>query len=106
MIDNRNARMNSGMQNNCGGGCNDASCQNLKKKLKIVDFSIIDTALYLNAYPNCAEALEHYHRLIGEKEALVAEINEKCGPMTMYGNKSRTEWNWVDGPWPWEADAN
>ena len=29
-----------------------------------------------------------------------------CGPMTMYGNKSQRSWDWVEGPWPWESEAN
>ncbi len=82
------------------------NCQRLKRKLQTVDFAIVDTVLYLNAYPDCRRALEHYHKLIAEREVLVATINEKCGPICHRDNKSRTEWNWIQGPWPWESDAN
>ena len=82
------------------------NCQKLKKKLQTVDFAIIETVLYLNAYPNCRSALDYYHKLIAEREALVSVINEKCGPICHRDNKSRTEWTWVRGPWPWELDAN
>ncbi len=82
------------------------NCQRLKRKLQTVDFAIVETTLYLNAYPNCRQALDYYHKLIAEREALVSAINEKCGPICSRDNKSRTEWNWVEGPWPWELDAN
>ncbi|MBR2387187.1 MAG: spore coat protein CotJB [Clostridia bacterium] len=82
------------------------SCQKLKRKLQTVDFAIIETVLYLDAYPNCRAALDYYHKLVAERESLANAINEKCGPICHRGNKSRTEWNWVDGPWPWELDAN
>ncbi len=82
------------------------NCQKLKRKLQTVDFAIVETVLYLNAYPNCRGALDYYHKLISERESLVAVMNEKCGPISARENKSRTEWTWVKGPWPWELDAN
>ena len=82
------------------------SCQRLKRKLDTIDFAIVETSLYLDAYPTCRHALDHYHKLVAEREAIVQMINEKCGPICIRDNKSRTEWNWVSSPWPWEADAN
>ena len=108
--------------NNCNSGCNRevprqysndkdmpmncADCKSLKKKLQTVDFAIIETVLFLNAYPKNAQALEYYHKLVCERKMLEKAINEKCGPLTHMGNESRTEWNWVSSPWPWEVDAN
>ena len=80
--------------------------QALKKKLQTVDFAIVETVLFLDAYPKNKQALEYYHKLIGERNMLEKAINEKCGPITSMGNESRTEWNWVASPWPWEVDAN
>ena len=92
--------MANGMQMNC------SSCDSLKKKLQTVDFAIIETVLFLDAYPKNMQALEYYHKLVGERKLLEKAINEKCGPITNMSNESRTEWNWVSSPWPWEADAN
>ena len=82
------------------------SCQKLKKKLQTIDFAIVETVLYLDAYPNCRAALDYYHKLIAERESLRGMINEKCGPISASENKSRTEWTWARGPWPWESEAN
>ena len=82
------------------------NCKALSRKLQVIDFAIVDTVIYLNAYPHCKEALDYYHKLVKEREALCEVINEKCGPITAMGNKSNGEWNWVSGPWPWEPDAN
>ena len=76
------------------------------KKLKAVDFAIIDTALYLDAYPKCKKALEYYRQLTKERAMLAEAINGKCGPITVRDNESCSEWTWATGPWPWEADAN
>ena len=82
------------------------SCNNLKKKLQTVDFAIIDTVLFLDAYPKNAQALDYYHKLVNEREMLKKAINESCGPIDSMSNKSRNEWAWVASPWPWEIEAN
>ena len=97
MIDRRNC--------GCRGADGRSNCESLKAKLKTVDFAIIDTALYLDAYPNCKKALEHYRALVKERAMLAEAINGKCGPMTHRDNEG-SEWTWASGPWPWEADAN
>ena len=92
------------VQRDCGS--QSASCASLKKKLKAVDFAIIEVALYLDAYPKCRKALEYYNQLIKERDILSEAINRKCGPMTIRDNESCDAWTWTDGPWPWEAEAN
>ena len=78
----------------------------LSDNLRQMDFSIYETVLYLDAYPDDREAMEFYHRLVHQREALVAEYEQKVGPLTVYGNLSNTSWNWIKSPWPWEYDAN
>lgn len=85
---------------------NCASCRALNLKLQQIDFAIVDTVLYLDAYPECSKALSHYHKLLQQKEEIKRAISEKCGPITIYGNSSTEAWEWVEGPWPWHADAN
>ena len=86
--------------------CPQSNCKDLMHRLRMVDFSIIETAMYLDAYPKCQKALEYYHKLIEERMQLADMVNERCGPLTIKSNVSRTDWTWVKGPWPWEPDAN
>ena len=74
--------------------------------LQAVDFAIQETVLFLNAYPKHKQALEHYHQLLARRKQLMEAHERECGPITMYGNNSSTSWDWVNGPWPWEIDAN
>lgn len=77
------------------------------ERLKEVDFSLIDTVLYLDAYPHCAEALCYYHKLKKEREEIVHSLAHKCNmPVTSFNNASECEWSWTDKPWPWEHCAN
>lgn len=87
-------------------GRNASRCALLRQKLQRIEFAIADLVLYLDAYPNCRAALEYYHRLIDERKETIAEMNSTCGPITYYDNESRDCWEWVDGPWPWQIDAN
>ena len=85
---------------------NRVNCCALMKKISMLDFAIIETVLYLDAYPECAAALDYYHRLIEQREAYAKEYQGKCGPITNHGVRSCDGWTWVKGPWPWEYDAN
>ena len=81
-------------------------CCDVREKLRAVDFALVETALYLDAYPDSCEALAYYHQLLAEREALAADYAQHCGPMTHRDNRSQTSWQWVKTPWPWEHEAN
>ncbi len=86
--------------------CNRGNCRNDMKMLRALDFAIQETVLYLDAYPENRQALQYYHQLMEKRRELAEAYERGCGPLTMYGNQSHTSWDWVEGPWPWEADAN
>lgn len=94
------------MQQNNRQQCNGNPCKERLALLRAVDFAIQETVLYLDAYPNCKEALEYYHKLIEERRQIMEYYETNCGPLTFYGNVSTTSWDWISDPWPWEADAN
>lgn len=74
-------------------------------KLQMIDFSLNDLVLYLDAYPHCTKAKAKYNELIKERAALLALLDEAGLPIN---NMSVTSdgWNWTNGPWPWEYSAN
>ncbi len=81
-------------------------CQEQLELLRALDFAIQETVLYLDACPDHTEALQYYHALIRQRECVLAAYEQACGPMTIYGNRNQTSWDWVKTPWPWEPDAN
>ena len=44
--------------------------------------------------------------LMKERETLLEIVNKTYGPMTIEHVHDNNRWTWVDGPWPWEPDAN
>ena len=128
MVNRQNMVMNTGMKinrqglthrNNCPlmqmpekvermSGCNiGEDCKAIMKRLQKIEFSIVDTVLYLDAYPECKKALEYYHKLLSERDALRSALASKCKrPMSPFENDSDCSWDWISSPWPWEASAN
>lgn len=84
------------------GNCNTNNDTALLRKIQAIDFAIYDTILYLDAYPNCRKALNHYHLLLENRRKLCAEYEATYGPLTAFGNESLDEWKWTSTPWPWE----
>ena len=89
-----------------GGQYDHAGCSRVREKLRAVDFALVETALYLDAYPNSCEALAYYHQLLEQRKSLAESYTQTCGPLTVQDVTSQTTWQWVKTPWPWEPDAN
>lgn len=81
-----------------------SECHELMHQLQKLDFSIQETVLYLDAYPDCCEARTYYHHLLQQRNDIVLAYEKKCGPLTVWGNQSTTSWDWCKNPWPWQPD--
>ena len=65
------------MAENCNRGVNNRNsngCKTLQKRLQMIDFALADTILYLDAYPECSQALEYYHILLEQKDEVANAI--------------------------------
>ncbi len=93
------------MGSGCGCNQNDETCRQLLSRLQAIDFALYELVLYLDVYPQSCDALETYHKLKAQHEALCQEYEEVCGPLTAFGNKSHTTWDWMSHPAPWEYGA-
>ena len=75
-------------------------------KIQAEDFALYEVALYLDGHPKSKKALKFYHEHKKIAEALKAEFEEKFGPLSIYQNQNGENWDWANGPWPWEGEAN
>ena len=78
----------------------------LLKEIQAEDFAVYEAALYLNGHPTCRNALAYYCEHKNIVKALKEEYEALYGPLSIYGNQDNNCWHWVDGPWPWEKEAN
>ena len=78
----------------------------LLKKIRAEDFAVYETVLYLDAYPCDEKALAYYRKHNDTAKELKNEYARKYGPLTIYENTDNSHWSWINGPWPWEREAN
>lgn len=86
------------------GACADRGAHAMMHQLQELDFSIQETVLYLDAYPDCGAAMKHYRELVCKRRSLAEQYEKQYGPLTAMGNGERSSWQWVSAPWPWHPD--
>ncbi len=74
----------------------------LAEQIRALTFVKTELELYLDTHPRCRMALDYYYKTVEELKRLTEEYENTTGPLTAKGNVSTEEWNWVDGPWPWQ----
>ena len=70
------------------------SCHSAMHRLQAIDFSMVETVLYLDAYPDSAKALAYYHKLHEERERLLQSMAaQNCPPITAMDVHSQSGWD-------------
>lgn len=69
-------------------------------RLSAVQFAAWELHMYLDTHPNDKLAKERYKKYFAEYKALLAEFEEKYGPITQPAKGNA----WLSDPWPWEND--
>lgn len=78
----------------------------LLKEIQAEDFALYEAQLYLDTHPDSARALSYYHQRRCAVEALREEYEAAYGPLSASSEANRSCWRWIEGPWPWEKEAN
>ncbi len=78
----------------------------LLRKVQQHYFAMVETGLYLDGHPNCQKALSYFEKQKAAYEAYVAEFEATYGPLTFKSGVAGDTWSWIQGPWPWEPEAN
>ncbi len=76
----------------------------LLKRLKICDFVLTETALYLDTHPEDKDALDYYNKHLNMRNETLDEYTRKYGTILRDKPQSEDKWDWVDNPWPWESE--
>ena len=80
----------------------DIERENMLKELMALDFSIIDIHLYLNTHPSDQRAIMIYNNLVQRANMLMQRYEQMFGPLLSNTFISKTPWQWIDNPWPWD----
>lgn len=72
-------------------------------RLQEMEFVAIELNLYLDTHPCDEDALHDYNCAAEMVKKLMREYEECYGPLLNFGMQiSKGEWQWIEGPWPWE----
>ncbi len=78
----------------------------LLHRLQAEDFAVYEAVLYLDGHPNNRYALAYYHKHREMAARLASEYEKKFGPLQNTNACDGGHFAWIDGPWPWEKEAN
>lgn len=83
-------------------------CDSREAKLLRVQqlgFIIDDLRLFLDTHPQSNEAFCALQRFIALERTARLDYERRYGPLTINAMESRCQYDWIDGPWPWEMEA-
>lgn len=79
--------------------------EKLLKQIREYAFAMLDSSLYLDAYPDNEEALAYYSNYRDLLKQSKKMYEAKYGPLSIAGNNDSDRWQWIDKPWPWEMEG-
>lgn len=78
-------------------------CDNsLMQKVYETGFALDDTQLFLDTHPTDCQAMEYYRYIRKANQDAIDAYEQMNGPL-MANRVTASDWNWVNGPWPWEG---
>ena len=92
----RNCEMNN-YHNSCS---NDYNREEMIKKIKELQFSIIELGLYLDTHPDDEKAICLHKEYANKYRKLTDQYQKIYGPLTIMFPCNK--WRWLEQPWPWE----
>ena len=78
----------------------------LLNRIKVCDFVMVETGMFLDTHPTDKEALAFYQKHNDLYKTAKAEYILNYGPLMATDYDGGERWNWIDSPWPWEKEAN
>lgn len=78
----------------------------MMKQVQSYRFAALDLQLYLDTHPNDKKAFEMFKNIVVKAKEVVAEYQDQYGPLTADAAAMYDCYKWIEGPWPWEREAN
>ena len=76
----------------------------LLKRVKALDFAVIEAGLFLNTHPSDPKALAYFNKMNEERQTAYEQYVDTYGPLTIFDCMGTDSWDWVESPWPWEME--
>lgn len=80
--------------------------QKLKYYIDVVSFAALDSAIFLDSHPDCAEAFEYFTYYTDARKKALKEYADRFAPLTLDTvPKGASFKTWALTPWPWEMEG-
>lgn len=74
--------------------------------IQMYDFYLYELQLYLDTHSNCRNGLEAFRKYKELRKQAVDAYTNRYGPITALDSSCNNVFEWANGPWPWEKEAN
>jgi len=75
-------------------------------ELQALEFVVLELGLYLDTHPDDEEAFSLFRQYVAMEKAAKTAYESKYGPLFRSSTATNSEYNWLDGPWPWNYERN
>ena len=72
------------------------------QELQALSFAITELGEYLDTHQEDTESLMLFRKYVNLYEEGMARYTAACGPLTQRCAGKDGDYNWLQGPWPWE----
>ena len=79
---------------------------NMANWLHALHFAISELGLYLDTHPSDMEALELFNQYVEQYGEAMQNYEQKHGALNQMAAGMHGRYDWLDGPWPWDYEAN
>ena len=79
--------------------------ERMLKRVQRLGFMTDDLRLFLDTHPDSREALATLRRYLALERTARLEYEQRYGPLTLEAIECRSQYDWVNHPWPWEVEA-
>ena len=79
-------------------GCDDKLLQAVYE----TGFALDEATLYLDTHPDCPMAMQYFQNARRMNRQAMKSYEEVNGPLQV-ADADFNNWNWINGPWPWEG---
>ena len=75
-------------------------------QIQALNFATSELGLYLDTHPGDQDALDLFNQYVEMYEEAMQKYEQMHGPTFQMNAGIGGKYQWVDGPWPWEYEAN
>lgn len=76
----------------------------LLRNIQEMDFVLVELTLYLDTHPFDTQAIQQFNQFAHQRQQAAHHFEAVYGPLLQYGHSfSRSPWQWVNVPWPWQV---